>query len=186
MRRWTAAGTGSGISRFRVMVPLELVDRAAILSIPKGPNPMAEQSDQRRAPRIKTDIQAFFSSGRDEGPAVLADFSSVGALLEETPARPRVGTRVRVTIFLATQAEPLQVAGNVVRHTEAGFAMEFDSPAPHLYSLVVEDNAAEVPPSQIDPDRVLGSFWLLLWNSFGARFPSEPKEVPGFNGTPAP
>ncbi len=97
----------------------------------------------RRAPRIKTRLEAYFSSARQEGPAVLADFSSVGALLEQTPSRPRVGASAHMTVFLpnSSQRMLLQIEGHVIRHTEAGFAIEFER-NPHVYSLLGEDAAS--------------------------------------------
>ena len=92
-----------------------------------------------RAQRISPSLETFFSSAREEGRAVLANISSSGALLERTRLRPRVGTQVRVTMFLLNQAEPLNLVGRVVRHTESGFAVQFAPPYPDIYE-VAEDS----------------------------------------------
>ena len=106
----------------------------------------------RRAPRIKTRLEAYFSSARQEGPAVLADVSSVGALLEQTPSRPRVGASAHMTVFLpnSSQRMLLQVGGQVIRHTEAGFAIEFEMPNPHVYGLLGEDAASGTSVEESD------------------------------------
>ncbi len=115
---------------------------------------MAEAPDMRRAPRIKTGLEVYFSSGREEGPAVLADVSSGGALLEETPSRPRVGTSASMTVFLPNGSKRLQVVGHVIRHTEAGFAIEFERPNPHVYDLLVEDTASVTSVEESDKGNV--------------------------------
>ncbi len=106
----------------------------------------------RRAPRIKTRLEADFSSARQEGPAVLADISSVGALLEQTPSRPRVGASSHMTVFLpnSSQRMLLQIEGHVIRHTEAGFAIEFEMPNPRVYGLVGEDAASGTSVEESD------------------------------------
>ncbi len=89
-----------------------------------------------RAQRIRRGLETYFSSAREDGRAVLANISSSGALLERTRLRPTVDTPVRVTIFVPNQAEPLTLVGRVVRHTEAGFALEFERPDPDIYEVV--------------------------------------------------
>ncbi len=103
---------------------------------------MAKVLDGRGVPRIKAGLEVYFDSAREEGPAVLADISSVGALLEETLSRPRVGASVSMTVFRPNRSAQVQVVGHVIRHTEAGFAVEFEEPNPDLYDLLVEDAAS--------------------------------------------
>ncbi len=106
---------------------------------------MTKADDRRRGPRIKTDLATYFSAAREEGSAVLADISSVGALLERAESQPSVGARVRLGLFLPNSSKRLQVVGQVVRHTENGFAIEYESPNPHLYHVVAEDVGPVAP-----------------------------------------
>ena len=117
---------------------------------------MSNRKADRRAPRLKTDLETFFSSAREEGPAVLTDVSSGGARLEGTAVRPRFETRIRVSVFLPNQSTPMDLVGRVVRHTEKGFAVEFDQPQPEICRLIEDDvaaeNAPEIPtPSEAPP-----------------------------------
>ena len=99
---------------------------------------MTEAHDRRRAPRIKTGLTTYFCSAREEGQAVLADISPVGALLERAESQPSIGAQVGISLFLPNISQRLQVSGRVVRHTEDGFAIEYEQPNPHVYDLVVE------------------------------------------------
>ncbi len=112
---------------------------------------MAEVPDRRRAPRIKAALEVYVDSGREEGPAVLADVSSVGALLEQTPSRPRVGASAHMTVFLpnSSQRMLLQIVGHVIRHTEAGFAIEYERNL-HVYGLLGEDAASGTSVEESD------------------------------------
>ena len=124
--------------------------RSVCVCTATGADLMAEPPDTRRAPRIKVGLEVYYSSTREEGPAVLADVSSVGALLEQTQVRPRVGAKVGMTVFLPNGNERLQVDGQVIRHTEAGFAIEFERPSPHVYELLVEDAASVTSVEESD------------------------------------
>ena len=110
-------------------------------------NPTPEAQDKRSGSRIKAGIEVYFSAAREEGRAVLSDVSSVGVLLAETPSRPAVGARVRLTVHLPNRGRRLQVVGYVDRHTQDGFAIEYERPNPYLCASVVE----EADP--ITPDR---------------------------------
>ncbi len=54
--------------------------------------------------------------------------------------RPRVDTRVRFTV-IPTNQQILGALGKVVRHSERGFAIEFDAPRAALYNAAAEDIA---------------------------------------------
>lgn len=92
--------------------------------------------DRRAAPRIRTELETYFSSANEEGRAILADVSASGALLAQTALRPRVGTRVRLTVFLSNSTIPMHVVGHIVRCTEDGFAIVYENPHPEFYDLV--------------------------------------------------
>ena len=97
---------------------------------------MTQQPERRSTPRIATDLSTFFFSAPEEGPAVLANVSPTGALLAlaQTELRPRVGASVRLSVILRNQI--LHAMGKVVRQTERGFAIEFDTRNPALYDAV--------------------------------------------------
>ena len=102
---------------------------------------MTHQPERRGNPRFATYLQTFVASGREEGPAVLADVSAVGALLAQTELRPELGAPVRLSVILRSE-QILHAMGKVVRQTEQGFAIQFDTPKPDLYNAVIEDAAS--------------------------------------------
>ncbi len=106
---------------------------------------MTETPDKRHGPRIKTGVTAYFSSEREEGSAVVADISPGGARLEQAEPRPSVGARVRLSLFLPNISKRWQVSGRVVRHTEGGFAIEYERPDPYICDLFIEDAAPFTP-----------------------------------------
>ncbi len=97
---------------------------------------MPQAIDRRTAPRIRTELETYFSSANEEGRAILADVSSSGALLAQTALRPRVGMRVRLTVFLPNSTIPMHVVGHIVRSTPDGFAIVYEKPHPEIYDLV--------------------------------------------------
>ena len=101
--------------------------------------------DRRKTPRFKARFDALYSSGSREGAGVLAEISYAGVRLEETSIRPDVGTRVVLYVFVRP-VQPFELAGEVVRHTERGFAVEIDPPSIEVRRLV-DDVAAVVAVS---------------------------------------
>ena len=97
--------------------------------------------DKRQASRIKTWFHTLHSSGRDEGEGVLTDISDAGGLVEEVTSQPRIGKRVRLLVCLGDRAESFELVGQVVRHTENGFAIEFEKSYPILRDLIDETTA---------------------------------------------
>ncbi len=97
---------------------------------------MPHASERRTAPRVQAELESYFSSAREEGRAILANFSSSGALLAQTASRPRVGARVRLSVFLQDHAVPLHVVGHIARCTEDGFAIVYENPYPEIYDLL--------------------------------------------------
>ena len=101
--------------------------------------------DRRRGARVATSLHAHYSSGPEEGIGVLANISYSGALIEDSSARPTVGSRVRIYVFTEpedpiTPASPYELVGRVVRHSSSGFAIEYDDTDPEVRQLV--DRAA--------------------------------------------
>ena len=89
---------------------------------------MSDQSAIRRSPRIRTWFETHFSSQRQEGEGVLADVSYTGARVEDTGIQPSVGALAILYVCLPDDPKPFQLEGKVVRHTEAGFAIEYEKP----------------------------------------------------------
>ncbi len=103
---------------------------------------MDKPPDNRKDTRFKTRFDALYASGRTEGAGVLADLSYSGARIEGASLCPRVGTRVRLYVFIQP-ISPFELIGHVVRSTESGFAIAYDVSDPGLRDLV-DDIAAIV------------------------------------------
>lgn len=101
--------------------------------------------EQRGHPRYRTRFDTLCSSGREEGAGTLVDLSYTGARLEDASVRPALGTKVRLFVFVQPVA-PFELSGQVVRHTERGFAIAFGSLEPEVARLV-DDVAALVVTS---------------------------------------
>ena len=91
--------------------------------------------NRRHSRRIKTRFLTLHSSGRDEGDGFITDISDSGALVEEVKSQPSIGKRVRLVFCLPDQAE-FELVGQVVRHTESGFGVEFEKHYPILRHLI--------------------------------------------------
>ena len=104
---------------------------------PSGVDSMEEKSGRRRDARIPTQFESLCASGT----AVLLDISYSGALLGETSVRPDVGSQITLYVFLQP-IDPIELAGEVVRHTENGFAIEYKDVSEDVRRLV--DDAAAI------------------------------------------
>ena len=98
---------------------------------------MQEKSGRRRETRIRTQFETLSASGT----AVLTDISYSGALLGETSVLPDVGSEITIYVFLQP-VDPIELTGNVVRHTENGFAIEYKDVSKAVRRLV--DDAAAI------------------------------------------
>ena len=103
---------------------------------------MKRSADRRRNSRIRTHFETRYSSGREDGSGILANISYSGALLTQASLQPRLGSQVRVYVLLSEDS-PFEVVGQVVRHVEDGFAIEYADLSPELRRLV-DDAAAMV------------------------------------------
>ena len=101
--------------------------------------------ERRKSPRFKARFDALYSSGAQEGAGVLAEISYAGVRLEESSIRPEIGTRVVLYVFVRP-VQPFELVGEVVRHTEHGFAVAIDPPSLEVCRLV-DDVAALVTVS---------------------------------------
>ena len=105
---------------------------------------MSASQNKRHHVRIGTRFETLYSLGRMEGVGMLTDISYSGALFEETTVKPDIGTEVRAYVFVQP-VSPLELVGEVVRHTDNGFAIAYKDLDPEIRRLV-EDAAAIVRP----------------------------------------
>jgi hypothetical protein len=81
--------------------------------------------DRRRTPRFKTRYDTLFGAGAHEGTGTLTDISYSGAMIEGATQRPPIGAQVRLYVFVKPVA-PFELVGHVARHTENGFALQYE------------------------------------------------------------
>ena len=103
---------------------------------------MTDDSNRRRSARIKTRFESLYSAGRYEGAGVLSEISFSGARVEGASLKPELGKELRIYVFVQPVC-PFEVIGRVVRHTEEGFAIEFDNLSDDVRRLI-EDASAMV------------------------------------------
>ncbi len=89
--------------------------------------------------RVRTDFEAVYSAERIEGSGTLVDISLSGARLEDTELQPKIGSAVSADVYAYGSANsPVRLVGEVVRHTERGFALQFTSVDAAVRRLVFE------------------------------------------------
>jgi hypothetical protein len=103
-----------------------------------------ERWNRRGEGRIPTRFEALYSTGRMEGAGVLVDISYSGALFGQTSIRPELGKTIRAYVFVQP-VNPIELAGEVVRLTDDGFAVRYELTDPEVRRLV--DDAAAVVAS---------------------------------------
>jgi hypothetical protein len=81
--------------------------------------------DRRRTPRFKARFDALFGAGAREGTGTLTEISYSGALIDQASELPEVGAQVRLYVFVKPVA-PFEIVGHVARHTETGFALQYE------------------------------------------------------------
>ena len=91
--------------------------------------------ERRRSQRFKTRFDTLVSAEAIEGAGVLAEISQCGAYIEDATTRPEIGSRVTLYIFIQPVA-PFELVGRVARHTDAGFAIDYDLFDPEIRRLV--------------------------------------------------
>ncbi len=110
---------------------------------------MTDTTSERRADRFSIPLKVYCSFERVEGIAVLVNISYTGALLENTPMRPEIGTRIQLYMYIKPPrpfeaAAPSKLTGVVARYSSDGFAIKFeDSQDPDMRRMV-DDAAAFV------------------------------------------
>ena len=98
--------------------------------------------DRRKDARFRTRFDSLYSLGAREGAGVLGEISYSSARLDEASVQPPLGTEIRLYIFVQP-VMPFELMGSVVRHTEDGFAIQYELSDPGLRNLV-DDVAAIV------------------------------------------
>jgi hypothetical protein len=106
------------------------------------------QTENRRTEgRVPTRFESLYSAGRTEGTGTLADISYSGALIEGTSSRPDIGSPLRIFVFIQP-VSPVELVGEVVRHTEQGFAIEFSKLSEELKRFVDDVGAMVNVPAR--------------------------------------
>ncbi len=108
---------------------------------------MTETTNRRPDKRIPTHLEAFYYARRVDAVGMVADISYSGALIEDITVQPEIGTRVVLYVYLkppsAFEAEtPFKLTGHVVRHSSAGFAIDYKDDHDHDVRRIVDDAAA--------------------------------------------
>ncbi len=102
--------------------------------------------NRRGRGRVKTRFELLYSAGRTEGNGVLADISYSGARIDGTSFRPKIGARIRLYVFVQP-VSPLEITGDVVRHTDDGFAIQYKTISDPELQALIDDAAAIVDSS---------------------------------------
>ncbi len=97
--------------------------------------------DRRRGRRVTARFELLYASGRQEGTGALGDISYSGASVEETALRPEIGSTVRLYVFVNV-VSPVEIVGQVARHTDHGFAIQYKIDDPEVMRLV--DDVASI------------------------------------------
>ncbi len=106
---------------------------------------MQGDGNRRRDGRLKTRFETLYASGV----GVLTDISYSGAMLEQSEVRPEVGSDLRLFVFLQP-IDPIELVGQVVRHTPEGFAIEFKDADPGVRRFVDDVAAIVATPKRTD------------------------------------
>jgi len=109
---------------------------------------MAQSGNRRRDGRVQTRFESLYSAGRSEGTGVLQDISYSGAMIVGASLKPEIGKQLRIYVFVQPVA-PFELVGTVVRHSDDGFAIEYDN-VNDAVRRFVDDAAAIVgiPPTK--------------------------------------
>ncbi len=108
---------------------------------------MTATTNKCRDDRISIRLEAFYSFGRMEDEVMLANISYSGALIEGTTMQPEIGTHITIYVYLEPPSAfkavaPFKLAGHVVRHSSAGFAIEYEDNLDPDVRRMVDDAAA--------------------------------------------
>ena len=99
-----------------------------------------KRTERRDSDRVVANFECLCSGFKRKGSGLLVDISDSGAMLEEASFIPVRGELVGLAIEIAAGETGLLI-GWVTRHTDRGFAIEFDESSPHTQHLVQEIGA---------------------------------------------
>ncbi len=110
---------------------------------------MTATTDRRRGYRISIRLEVYCSEDLVEVIGVLTNISYSGALIEDTPMRPEIGTPIVLYVYLKPPGafkavSPFKLIGHVVRHSSTGFAIEYEDIVDPDVRRMVDDAAAIV------------------------------------------
>ena len=88
-------------------------------------DPRTPKRDARSTGRVPVRFPVRFFGRHVEGTAQALNVSATGALLEDAEPLLIAGGKIRLRFSLAPDALPIDVAAEVVRETETGFAVRF-------------------------------------------------------------
>ncbi len=142
----------TGRTRCDAAYPLPVVSAAALCG-DRSLNPTADLTDttgmvpgtpkrneQRDSERVIANFECLCSGSRGKGSGLLVDISDSGALVEEASFFPVRGELIGLAIEIPVVESGLLI-GWVSRHTDKGFAIEFDVSSPQSKRLVKEIGA---------------------------------------------
>jgi hypothetical protein len=99
-----------------------------------------KRNEQRDSDRVIANFECLCSGSREKGSGLLVDISDSGALLEEASFIPVRGELIGLAIEIPL-CESALLIGWVSRHTNKGFAIEFDESSPQSKRLAKEIGA---------------------------------------------
>ena len=102
-----------------------------------------KRNERRDSDRVVANFECLCLGVKRKGSGLLVDISDFGALVEEASFVPVRGELIELAIEIPV-AESGLLIGWVTRHTDKGFAIEFDESSPQTKRLV-KDIGAIVP-----------------------------------------
>jgi hypothetical protein len=90
--------------------------------------------------RVRTKFEALYTSDRQEGAGTLFNISYSGVQISGASLKPELGTKLRLYVFIQP-VSPFELIGEVVRHTEDGFAIALDPSTQAIRDLVDDASA---------------------------------------------
>jgi hypothetical protein len=90
--------------------------------------------------RVQTEFESLYTSDRQEGAGTLSNISYSGAQIAGASLKPELGTKVGIYVFIQP-VSPFELIGEVVRHTEDGFAIALDPSTQEIRNLVDDASA---------------------------------------------
>jgi hypothetical protein len=102
-----------------------------------------KRNERRDSDRVFANFECLCSGFKRKGRGLLVEISDFGALVEEASFVPVRGELIELAIETPVAKSGLLI-GWVTRHTDRGFAIEFDESSPETKRLV-KDIGAIVP-----------------------------------------